>query len=46
MTEVDADQEAALRRLRAAFGFVVVLETIDQKPTQDADQDSEQAPST
>jgi hypothetical protein len=29
MAEVDPDQEAALRRLRAAFGFVEVLRIID-----------------
>jgi hypothetical protein len=35
MAEVDPDQEAALRRLRAAFGFVEVLEIIDHKPAHD-----------
>jgi hypothetical protein len=46
--QVDPDQEAALRRLRAAFGFVEVLEIIDHEPTQDpaGDQADEQAPST
>jgi hypothetical protein len=29
MGEVDPDQEAALRRLRAAFGFVEILKIID-----------------
>jgi hypothetical protein len=29
MAELDPDQEAALRRLRAAFGFVEVLRIID-----------------
>jgi hypothetical protein len=31
MAEVDPDQEAALRRLRAAFGFVEVLAVVDRK---------------
>jgi hypothetical protein len=35
MAEVDPDQDAALRRLRAAFGFVEVLQIIDHEPTQD-----------
>jgi hypothetical protein len=30
--QVDPDQDAALRRLRAAFGFVEVLEIIDPEP--------------
>jgi hypothetical protein len=30
MAEVDAEEEAALRRLRAAFGFVEVLRIVDQ----------------
>jgi hypothetical protein len=29
MAELDPDQEAALRRLRAAFGFVEVLRIVD-----------------
>ena len=29
MAEVDPDQEAALRRLRAAFGFVEILRIFD-----------------
>jgi hypothetical protein len=29
MDEVNPDQEAALRRLRAAFGFVEVLRIVD-----------------
>jgi hypothetical protein len=29
MAEVDPEQEAALRRLRAAFGFVEVLRIVD-----------------
>jgi hypothetical protein len=36
MAEVDPDQEAALRRLRAAFGFVEILEVVDHN---DQDQD-------
>ena len=39
MAEVDADQEAALRRLRAAFGFVEVLEVVDHEPDADGDDD-------
>ncbi len=47
MAEVDPDQEAALRRLRAAFGFVEVLRIMDHhdddqdqgdEPTEDGDQ--------
>jgi hypothetical protein len=37
MAEVDPDQEAALRRLRAAFGFVEVLRIVDH--TQDDDDE-------
>jgi hypothetical protein len=49
MAEVDSDQEAALRRLRAAFGFVEVLRVVDHHDGQDADDDQlteegEQAP--
>ncbi|HKP99129.1 MAG TPA: hypothetical protein VJ735_02270 [Actinomycetes bacterium] len=40
MAELDPDQEAALRRLRAAFGFVEVLRVIDH----DMDQDQDDAP--
>jgi hypothetical protein len=36
MAEVDPDQDAALRRLRAAFGFVEALEIIGHEPDQDA----------
>jgi uncharacterized glyoxalase superfamily protein PhnB len=39
MGEVDPDQEAALRWLRAAFGFVEVLRTIDHDLDQDQDDD-------
>ena len=34
MAEVDPDQEAALRRLRAAFGFVEVLRIVDHEADQ------------
>jgi hypothetical protein len=37
MDEVDPDQEAALRRLRAAFGFVEILRVVDHDPGQDQD---------
>jgi len=33
--QVDPDQLAALRRLRAAFGFVEVLAVIDDEPASD-----------
>ena len=39
MAEVDPDQEAALRRLRAAFGFVQVLRIVDHDDGQDQDDD-------
>jgi hypothetical protein len=39
MAEVDPDQEAALRRLRAAFGFVEVLRIVDDEQDQDQGQD-------
>ena len=39
MAEVDPDQEAALRRLRAAFGFVEVLRIVDHDQGQDQDDD-------
>jgi hypothetical protein len=35
MAELDPDQEAALRRLRAAFGFVEVLRIVDHHDDQD-----------
>jgi hypothetical protein len=47
MAEVDPDQEAALRRLRAAFGFVEVLRIVDHDQGQDQDDEpiqGEQAP--
>jgi hypothetical protein len=37
--QVDPDQDAALRRLRPAFGFVEVLEVIDHEPDQDQGDD-------
>jgi hypothetical protein len=39
MAEVDPDQQAALRRLRAAFGFIEVLRIIDHDG-QDQDNDA------
>jgi hypothetical protein len=41
MAQVDPDQDAALRRLRAAFGFVEVLAIIDHEPDQDATRDQQ-----
>jgi hypothetical protein len=38
MAEVDPDQHAALRRLRAAFGFVQVLRIVDHHDGQDQDE--------
>jgi hypothetical protein len=35
MAQVDPDQLAALRRLRAAFGFVLVLEVRELEPGRD-----------
>ena len=35
MAEVDPAQAAALRRLRATFGFVEVLRTVDRDKGQD-----------
>jgi hypothetical protein len=37
MAEVDPHQEAALRRLRADFGFVEVLRIVDHDDGQDQD---------
>jgi hypothetical protein len=34
MAELDADQDPALRRLRAAFGFVEVLRIVDHEQDQ------------
>ena len=35
MAELDPDQEAALRRLRAAFGFIQILRVVDHHDGQD-----------
>ena len=35
MAEIDPDQAAALRRLRAAFGFVEILWVVDHHEIQD-----------
>jgi hypothetical protein len=40
MAQVDPDQEAALRRLRAAFGFIQILRIIDHDQGQDQDAES------
>ena len=43
MAEVDPDQEAVLRRLRAAFGFVEILRVVDHhddEPIEGGEQDS------
>jgi hypothetical protein len=37
MAEVNPEQEAALRRLRAVFGFVEVLRIVDHHDGQDQD---------
>jgi hypothetical protein len=39
MAEVDPDQVAALRRLRASFGFVEVLAIINHETDQGEDGD-------
>jgi hypothetical protein len=49
MAEVDPEQLAALRRLRAAFGFVEVLRIVDHNDGQDQDdgestEEDDQAP--
>jgi hypothetical protein len=41
MADLDPDQDAALRRLRAAFGFVEVLRVIDHQAQQDATSDEQ-----
>jgi hypothetical protein len=41
VAEVDPEQEAALRRLRAGFGFIEVLPMVDHE--QDQDEDIDQA---
>jgi hypothetical protein len=48
MAEVDPHQDAALRRLRAAFGFVKILRILDHEVGQGQDdepiEEGEQAP--
>jgi hypothetical protein len=49
MAELDPDQEAALRSLRATFGFIEILRIVDHDDGQDQDDDQpieepEQAP--
>ena len=47
MAEVDPDQQTALRRLRAAFGFVEILRTVDHHDRQDqGDQPIEEGEQT
>lgn len=41
VAHLDPEQEAALRRLRAAFGVVEVLEVIDHQPSEDPTSDRE-----
>jgi hypothetical protein len=41
MAQLDPDQEAALRRLRAAFGFVEILRVVDHPDDQDQGHDDE-----
>jgi hypothetical protein len=40
MAELDPDQDAALRRLRAAFGFVEILRIVDHDQAQHGDEPS------
>ena len=42
MAELDPDQEAALGRLRAAFGFVEVLKVVDHQVDQDDEEPFEE----
>jgi hypothetical protein len=39
LAELEPDQEAALRRLRAAFGFVQVRRIVEDNDGQDQDDD-------
>jgi hypothetical protein len=39
MAELDPDQAVALRRLRAAFGFVEILAVVDHEADQDKDDE-------
>jgi hypothetical protein len=43
VSEVDDDQLAALRRLRAAFGFVELIEVISHDPAATPEESSEAA---
>ena len=43
MSEVDDDQLAALRRLRAAFGFVEIIEVISHDPAAAPEESIERA---
>jgi hypothetical protein len=43
VAEVDDDQLAALRRLRAAFGFIQIVEVISHDPTAAPDESIEGA---
>jgi hypothetical protein len=43
VAEVDDDQLAALRRLRAAFGFVEVVEVISHDPAAAPDESMQEA---
>jgi hypothetical protein len=47
MAEVDPDQEAALRRLRPAFGLVEIVKVVHQAGQGDDQvaEDEDQAPS-
>jgi hypothetical protein len=40
VAEIDPDQAAALRRLRAAFGFVEILRIADHDASRDHDDES------
>jgi hypothetical protein len=42
MAEVDPDQEAALRRLRAAFGFIEILRVVDHDGQDQDDEPTEE----
>jgi hypothetical protein len=42
--QVDPDQDAALRRLRAVFGFVEILEVVDHEPAGEDQEDGEDQP--
>jgi hypothetical protein len=43
MAEIDDDQLAALRRLRAAFGFVEVVEVVSHDPVATPDESIKEA---